>query len=758
MGGPEKIEKSEQNTPKTLQAMVNKMWYDFNKVAPYIAEAVWVCTKKEYNDALDIYKKKTPEQKKKFDSNDLHTKYNLKIKEKVEQMFQKGEKLNLWELDDSTLAKFPSSKQEILKKYCDVGQQYENFAPYIKQMDDKQKEVLSEVPDNDFDWFIREKAQEGKNRIENLWKPKLAPTMEQIANVAELDTFYNDIAQIKKNHPDVFWTTHENIVEMQAAMSPEQKDSYAQAFGDSDEAIYKALQAQEDIKTIEQYWLRDKMSSEEQKKYDILVKRYYEYSESIWLGNYLKEAWGNFYDKVKNMVVEYKEKVTTSPIDTLKNEVIEDDSVKEYFTKYMDVWNVQDSDKDFEYYMWLTNIYPILQKDPKIQTLIKKDNLTVQEKEELKTSIQSRSKWSDAEGDLLEETRGEVRKQAITSSLDMLRIYMDIDVSEEENVLEQMEKTLQHTIESQQKNSDIILEINGNIQGKYMKIYYNLTTGKLQQEEFLSRGTINTPYAIHDSEKGKKDIPSVQLPRLDDFIEGAKGVNYANLVRKSKDLLWYKTLLWQEIQQQVKKEWTRDMDVEKMRCERNILKNIVSQETFLFMEQNIDESIGSFSKENNEKVYDMYTLLYDSFGRYTIDDLKEFRKNIALLTASKKKYLQYQKESWKNNAKYALSILGESDIGHVEWKKRVQENEYEQSEYKYIWKYADFFAIFRDTTYSRPIIDPISFKKFTYNVWLEMSNDQAYFIRDDMKRKFNEFVHTDDTEISLQASLDEAYA
>lgn len=89
-------------------------------------------------------------------------------------------------------------------------------------------------------------------------------------------------------------------------------------------------------------------------------------------------------------------------------------------------------------------------------------------------------------------------------------------------------------------------------------------------------------------------------------------------------------------------------------------------------------------------------------------------------------------------------MLGQKDVEHVEDKKALKKDGDTENEYTYLKKYTDFFSIFKDTTYTLPIIDPIAFSKYTYHVGLEVSQDQAYLTRDDMKRNFNEVVGTEE--------------
>lgn len=53
---------------------------------------------------------------------------------------------------------------------------------------------------------------------------------------------------------------------------------------------------------------------------------------------------------MKNMVVEYVEETTASPIDGLKNDIVHNDEVTGYFDKYMATELVSDENKDDTYY------------------------------------------------------------------------------------------------------------------------------------------------------------------------------------------------------------------------------------------------------------------------------------------------------------------------------------------------------------------------------------------------------------------------
>lgn len=98
------------------------------------------------------------------------------------------------------------------------------------------------------------------------------------------------------------------------------------------------------------------------------------------------------------MVVEYTEKVTASPMDEVKNEVVQHKDVQSYFDKYMDMQLVSDEKKDLAYYESMRKLYPTLdasiQEDPQIQELMKIKNPTDKEKEKLQKLMEIKNKKS----------------------------------------------------------------------------------------------------------------------------------------------------------------------------------------------------------------------------------------------------------------------------------------------------------------------------------------------------------------------------
>jgi len=105
-----------------------------------------------------------------------------------------------------------------------------------------------------------------------------------------------------------------------------------------------------DMKLASKSGLLEKLSPEKQAEFNKMMVDYYNYNESIGLGEQLKEIWGDLYDKVKNMVVTYGEKSSTSPMDTMKDDIIKNENVEGYFTEHMKDELVPEEKKTDAYY------------------------------------------------------------------------------------------------------------------------------------------------------------------------------------------------------------------------------------------------------------------------------------------------------------------------------------------------------------------------------------------------------------------------
>lgn len=97
------------------------------------------------------------------------------------------------------------------------------------------------------------------------------------------------------------------------------------------------------------------------------------------------------------------------------------------------------------------------------------------------------------------------------------------------------------------------------------------------------------------------------------------------------------------------------METEKMRFKRSVMKDMAMQEMFTFMEQDIENMpTQSFSSKNDNEVYGMFTLIYNSFLDYSMSELETFRKSIQDIDQKKKRYIINLSKEGVNDAVYAL--------------------------------------------------------------------------------------------------------
>lgn len=188
---------------------------------------------------------------------------------------------------------FSSSKQAIIKELVGPGTKYETFSSYMNGLEDDDKKKLNDISDEGLRIYITEQAEKGKviaSKPLNNEKVN-SPTMEQIANGIQVENFATDLKTIKAKYPDVAWSTEEGNKIAYERMSPKQQKLLDEKYGGNKEKMYMALGIAEDMKIIEKNNLTKEMTKEEQQKYNALVKRYYEYNESIGLGEFLKETW-----------------------------------------------------------------------------------------------------------------------------------------------------------------------------------------------------------------------------------------------------------------------------------------------------------------------------------------------------------------------------------------------------------------------------------------------------------------------------------
>ena len=78
----------------------------------------------------------------------------------------------------------------------------------------------------------------------------------------------------------------------------------------------------------------------------------------------------------------------------------------------------------------------------------------------------------------------------------------------------------------------------------------------------------------------KKKLEGITMPRFQDFIDGAKNIDYKNIMNISVNIKEYKKNTANQLKDTVKKEGAFTMATEKTIFQKTVCENIAAQELF----------------------------------------------------------------------------------------------------------------------------------------------------------------------------------
>lgn len=159
-------------------------------------------------------------------------------------------------------------------------------------------------------------------------------------------------------------------------------------------------------------------------------------------------------------------------IDGIRDNIFRNQDIIQYFTTNGIQSLVKtETDKDYQYYADLMKLNPEYKKLIDADNDIKKTEKQNDQIEKIKLHAAT----GTAEKMLLEDTNTVIKQQAVTTCLNTLKMYMDVDLTEQENVLNQFAMVDQKEF-IKKNGEDVVVNINGTINGKKLCLYYNLTT------------------------------------------------------------------------------------------------------------------------------------------------------------------------------------------------------------------------------------------------------------------------------------------
>lgn len=123
---------------------------------------------------------------------------------------------------------------------------------------------------------------------------------------------------------------------------------------------------------------------------------------------------------------------------------------------------------------------------------------------------------------LVKKTNGVVQEFAVSKCIESLQNYMDIDISEEENLMEQLQ-ILSDTDAVSSANGELLLKIQGVRNGKRMTLSYDLLSGNVYYHPYLYKPSKTEGGALTVGEKNDHNkIPLTTLPSISKIMDGAK--------------------------------------------------------------------------------------------------------------------------------------------------------------------------------------------------------------------------------------------
>jgi hypothetical protein len=245
--------------------------------------------------------------------------------------------------------------------------------------------------------------------------------------------------------------------------------------------------------------------------------------------------------------------------------------------------------KDKAYYTKLLLWYPALdvEKDAKklsayLQYL--NDDMTIKndtpdEQKKIITALlpDLKQQGKPYEEKLVNKTNALIQDTAISQCITTLQKYMDVNISEKDNVLQQLK--IESSLDT--VSPDMTFHINGMLNGKKIALSYNLLTGIVSYKSFLAKETDADDSPLHLGSGNKEaEVPLITLPKFGDFVQGAKERDYHKLISQSQTIDEYSKNFTEDLEISVQKNTDKDMNIQKDMLKKYIIKDMISQNIF----------------------------------------------------------------------------------------------------------------------------------------------------------------------------------
>lgn len=462
---------------------------------------------------------------------------------------------------------------------------------------------------------------------------------------------------------------------------------------------------------------QSKMDENTKKEFNSLVVEYCELNQKLGINIAVGEL-KQVYEDAKQYFVE---RYTKNDVYTkLLNNINSDPEVTTYFTAHKKTTElVSEPMKDKSYYTKLLTWYPDLdtqENNKKISEYLSylNDDMTIKtdtpdDQKKIITWLLPRLKEQGKtyEEKLLKRTNASTQNVAIQQCITTLQKYMDVNISEKDNIVQQLKV-------SENKNgdavsSDMVFHVEGTLNGKKIALSYNLETGAVTYKSFLTKKADNDQSPLTLGSWSQEDqVPLITLPKFGDFVEVTdKKTDYHTLINESTTLDEYDKNFTEHLQSSVQRNMDNDMDIQKDMLKKFIIKDMITQNIFSLTGKpnEMDKNGYMITPNAQPQSYMFYNMIYKSLEYYSmgsIDQLQLFQNNINTLVQYRNGSFKTQstedlmKRKDKNNEMFVLQAITNQSI------IRPTNTMIDQWPEKQLWS---FFSCFERQTLGISIID-----------------------------------------------------
>lgn len=245
---------------------------------------------------------------------------------------------------------------------------------------------------------------------------------------------------------------------------------------------------------------------------------------------------------------------------------------------------------------------------------------------------------------LEEQTQSTIQKRVFGSTISWLTSFFDFSTWQKENLWENFEFSKEKWFDIDPVNN--IFYLWGNIKENNINISYNLWNGNLSVEDHLFQ---TQDQNVLNFWKEKFQDLKIKLPPIQLLTEQARQISEKEVSGKNSQE--YINNLERNIHESLLSNFRWNEEIVKIRLERNIQKNLATQETLsnfksIISPENKDIYWSNFNQQEKPELFNLVKILDDSLESYSISESKEFRENMETLT----KFIQGSTEKqWEPN-------------------------------------------------------------------------------------------------------------